>query len=153
MAGVVGSEARVTKENGDVSRKWGFKEDRNQTTKAGAPSGLWVTSRGFGNELVPPIASGCPSCHPEPEDSLGEAGSWGSPVSLEQWLSLELSRHHQDSEAGRATVLSRVLHLLASRRPGRWNTRPGVLPYRPRPPGIALTTCSASRSCRSFSRR
>lgn len=33
-----------------------------------------------------------------------------SPMSLKQRLPLELGRHHQDSEAGRATVGSRVLH-------------------------------------------
>lgn len=146
-AGVMGSEASMT-------RKWGFEEGTEvQPQRQGHPGD-------YGSHFG---ALGVSRSHPggrmqgQPSRARGlagrEAGSRGSPVSLEQWLSLELSRHHQDSEAGRATVQSRVLHLLAGRRHTGWGTRPRALLRRPRPPGIALTTCSASRSCRSFSRR
>lgn len=153
-AGVVGSEASATKEIRDISRKWGFEERTEiQPQRQEHPRGyeshlkaLGVSWSHQGRRML-----GLPS---RARGLAGrEAGSRGSPVSLKQWLSLELSRHHQDSEAGRATVLSRVLHLLARRRPRRWGTRPRSLPRRPRPPSIALTTCSASSSCRSFSRR
>lgn len=52
----------------------------------------------------------------------------GSPMSLKQRLPLEFSRHHEDSEARRTTVRSRVLHLLRGRRmETMWNRLTGRL--------------------------
>ena len=50
-----------------------------------------------------------------------------SPVSLKQRFPLELGRHHKDSEAGRATVGSRVLHFL-------WGRMVWMVQVRPRKP-------------------
>lgn len=151
---MVGSEASATKEIGDVSKKWGFEERTEiQPQRQEHPRGYESHLRALGVSWSHP--GGRMLGLPSGTGGLAgrEAGSQGSPVSLKQWLSLELSRHHQDSEAGRATVQSRVLHLLAQQKIQTMGHTPGSLPRRPRPPSIALTTCSASRSCRSFSRR
>lgn len=90
--------------------------------------------------------------------------SWGraeegvpgiSPVSLKQRLPLEFGRHHEDSEAGRATVGSRVLHFLWSRMAWMVPSPPprSPVPLVGRAQAAQLTTCSASRSRCSFSRR
>lgn len=87
------------------------------------------------------------SCGPAEEGVPGI-----SPVSLKQRFPLELGRHHKDSEAGRTTVGSRVLHFL-------WGRMVWMVQVRPRKPLVGraqaaqLTTCSASRSRCSFSRR
>lgn len=91
--------------------------------KAGS-LGPWLTVRG-------PLAGAR-------ESGLGEGpGLWlqrwdgaergipgTSPVSLKQRLPLELGRHHQHSEAGRATVGSRVLDFLWGRKNGAQAVKP-----------------------------
>lgn len=67
--------------------------------------------------------------HPPPPSEM--LGIMASPVSLKQGLPLELGRHHEDSEAGRATVGSRVFHFLRGRPGWMVSWIPGAAPKNP----------------------